>query len=78
MGGFLASVLEDTVSVRDQTVGGHRAKRRRTEKDGKHKMSTNRGVSPSLSITPQSYVAGVGVGVGRAASEERIFQGLHS
>lgn len=55
-------------------MGGQR---RSTEKDGKHKMSTNRGVSPSLSLTLWSRAAGVGVREGQAESEERIFQGLH-
>lgn len=36
-------------SAQDQTAGGHWAKG--TKKDSKHKMSTNRGISPSLSIT---------------------------
>lgn len=42
------------VSAQDQTVGGHWAKG--TKRDSKHKMSTNRRISPSLSITLGSHM----------------------
>lgn len=53
--GVLPSVLPDMVSVQDQTVGGHWAKGTK-KRDSKHKMSTNSGISPSLSITLWSHM----------------------
>lgn len=42
---------------------------KRHKKDSKHKMSTNRGISPSLSITLWSHM--------KKKTQQRRFQGLH-
>lgn len=67
--GGLPSELPYMVSAQDQTVGGHWAKGTK-KRDSKHKMSTNRGISPSLSITLWSHTEK------RKKKTERSFQGL--